>query len=47
MDEINGIHCLPIDVARLNNQVMRMSYVDREFHWHKHTKQDELFYILK
>jgi quercetin dioxygenase-like cupin family protein len=24
-----------------------MAYVDGEFHWHKHTHQDELFYILK
>ncbi|ENO12106.1 cupin domain-containing protein [Thermoplasmatales archaeon SCGC AB-539-C06] len=47
MSEINGKHCSPIDVARVNDQVVRMSYVDGEFHWHKHTNQDELFYILK
>ena len=47
MDEIAGKHCSPINVARVNDQVMRMSYIDGEFHWHKHTNQDELFYILK
>lgn len=47
MSEINGKHCSPVDVARVNDQVVRMSYVDGEFHWHKHTNQDELFYILK
>ena len=47
MDEIAGKHCLPIDVSHVNDQVVRMSYVDGEFHWHKHTNQDELFYILK
>ena len=47
MDEITGKHCSPIDVAQLNDQVVRMSYIDGEFHWHKHTNQDELFYILK
>ena len=47
MDEVTSKHCLPIDVARVNDQVVRMSYVDGEFHWHKHTNQDELFYILK
>ena len=47
MDEISGKHCSPVDVARVNDQVVRMSYVDGEFHWHKHTNQDELFYILK
>ena len=47
MDKISGKHCSLIDVARVNNQVVRMSYVDGEFHWHKHTNQDELFYIIK
>jgi quercetin dioxygenase-like cupin family protein len=47
MDEISGIHCSPIDITRLNDQVVRMAYVDGEFHWHKHNNQDELFYILK
>lgn len=47
INEIAGKHCIPIDIARVNDQVVRMSYIDGEFHWHKHTKQDELFYILK
>ena len=47
MFEIKGKHCLPIDIACVNNQVLRMAYVDGEFHWHKHKKQDELFYLLK
>ena len=47
MNEIKEKHCSPIDVARVNDQVVRLSYIDGEFHWHKHTNQDELFYILK
>ena len=47
MDQIKGKHCLPIDVAMVNDQVVRMSYVDGEFHWHKHSNQDELFYLLQ
>jgi quercetin dioxygenase-like cupin family protein len=47
MGKIRGKHCSPIDITRVNNQVVRMSYIDGEFHWHKHTYQDELFYILK
>ena len=47
MDEIAGKHCSPVDVTHVNDQVIRMSYVDGEFHWHKHTDEDELFYILK
>jgi len=47
MDDVKGKHCKPINVARVNDQVIRISYIDGEFHWHKHTDQDELFYILK
>ena len=47
MDKISGKHCSPVEVARVNDQVVRMSYVNGEFHWHKHANQDELFYILK
>ena len=47
MVETHGKHCLPIDIAKVNNQVVRMSYVDGEFHWHKHNNEDELFYLLK
>jgi len=46
-NEIRGKHCSPIDVAWVNNQVVRMAYIDGEYHWHKHTDQDELFYILR
>jgi mannose-6-phosphate isomerase-like protein (cupin superfamily) len=47
MIEVKGKHCSPIDIALVNDQVVRMSYIDGEFHWHKHTTQDELFYIIK
>lgn len=47
MDKINGKHCSPIDVTLVNDQVVRLSYINGEFHWHKHVDQDELFYIIK
>jgi len=47
MGKISGKHCSPIDITFVNNQVVRISYIDGEFHWHKHTNQDELFYVLK
>jgi mannose-6-phosphate isomerase-like protein (cupin superfamily) len=36
----------PIDVARINDWVLRVSAVKGEFHWHKHN-DDEFFLIYK
>jgi quercetin dioxygenase-like cupin family protein len=47
MNKINGKHCQPIDLVKANDQVIRMSYVDGTFHWHKHIYQDEIFYLVK
>ena len=35
----------PIEVARVNGQVVRMALFDGEFHWHKHKFEDELFLV--
>jgi quercetin dioxygenase-like cupin family protein len=47
MNKVSGKHCQPMDVAIVNNQIVRMAYIDGEFHWHKHNDQDELFYLIK
>ncbi len=36
----------PMDVASVNDQVVRMALYKGEYHWHSH-KEDELFYVIK
>lgn len=37
----------PVEVAQVNDQVVRLAKIQGEYHWHKHTNEDELFYVLK
>ena len=37
----------PVDIAHVNDQVLRLALIDGEYHWHKHANEDELFYVLK
>jgi len=37
----------PMEVARANDQVIRLARIQGEYHWHKHTNEDELFYVLE
>ena len=36
----------PIEVARVNDHVVRVARIEGEYHWHKHAS-DELFYVLE
>jgi mannose-6-phosphate isomerase-like protein (cupin superfamily) len=45
--EIAGKPFSPIEVARVNDQIVRMALTIGEFHWHKHTNEDELFYVIR
>ena len=36
----------PREIANVNNHVVRVALFDGEYHWHKHSEYDELFYVL-
>ena len=37
----------PIDVAKVNENVIRLALFEGEYHWHKHDQEDELFFVYK
>ena len=44
--EIAGRAWLPIDVIKVNDQVVRIALFKGDYHWHTH-EEDEFFYVLK
>ena len=37
----------PVDVAYVNDQVLRAALFHGEYHWHKHDDEDELFFVYR
>ncbi|MBT3283203.1 cupin domain-containing protein [Candidatus Bathyarchaeota archaeon] len=37
----------PVDVAYLNDQVIRAAVFHGDYHWHKHDGEDELFLVYR
>ena len=45
--EIDGRPYHPVDVARVNDQVVRLALFKGDYHWHSHQEEDELFFVLR
>ena len=37
----------PVEIATVNDQVVRLAYMKGEYHWHQHKNDDELFFIIR
>ncbi|MCL5667102.1 MAG: cupin domain-containing protein [Patescibacteria group bacterium] len=45
--KINGKPWFLINIAIVNNQVVRLALMQGEYHWHEHRDEDEFFYVVK
>jgi len=45
--EIGGKPWSPVEVARVNDQVVWVALFKDDYKWHKHTNEDELFYVYR
>lgn len=34
-------------VSNLNDHVVRLSVIQKDFHWHSHDQSDEMFYVIE
>jgi mannose-6-phosphate isomerase-like protein (cupin superfamily) len=36
-----------VNLTEINDSIVRLGIFEGEFHWHKHDKEDELFFVLE
>jgi mannose-6-phosphate isomerase-like protein (cupin superfamily) len=36
-----------VNLTEINDAILRLGIFEGEFHWHKHDKEDELFFVLE
>lgn len=37
----------PVEIAQVNNQIVRIALYKGEYSWHKHNNDDEFFYVVE
>ena len=40
-------HWQPVNVAYVNDSVVRAAKIKGSYHWHRHEQEDELFWVVK
>ncbi|MBI2581433.1 cupin domain-containing protein [Candidatus Woesearchaeota archaeon] len=47
IEEIKGKPWHPVEVAKVNDQVIRLALFKGKYHWHSHADEDELIFVYK
>ncbi|MEE9430652.1 MAG: cupin domain-containing protein [Melioribacteraceae bacterium] len=34
-------------ISEINDHIVRLSVLQKDFHWHRHTRSDEFFYVIE
>jgi len=47
IEKVKGKPWQPIDITKVNEAVVRLALLKGEYHWHKHTNEDEMFLVIQ